>query len=226
MDPEFWQSRWCEGRIGFHKPDVNPLLIKYFNALNLPTGSRVLVPLCGKSVDMIWLARQGFDVVGVELVESAVVAFFDEQGIVPTVSQPSAHKAVKRYQATLAEQNIELWVADIFALEAVDIGGIDAVYDRAALIAMPPNMRQQYGEQIRQISAHAPQLLITLNYDQSKKDGPPFSVNHQQVKQYYGDHYQTIELVDEPTTIGSAPDISVTQHVWLLSALHDNREMQ
>ena len=99
MQAEFWQSRWQEGRIGFHQSQVNPLLLKHFDTLNLPKGSRILVPLSGKSVDMAWLAHQGYDVVGIELVESSVQEFFVEQDITPTVSQPTDNIAIKRYQA-------------------------------------------------------------------------------------------------------------------------------
>lgn len=221
MNPEFWQSRWQQGRIGFHKPEVNPLLIKYFNEMNLPAGSCVLVPLCGKSIDMVWLAAQGYDVVGVELVESAVQEFFAEQSISPTVHQHADNPAIKYYQGQLAKQTITLWVADIFALTAEDIGDIDAVYDRAALIALPEDMRPQYSEQIRKMSDLATQLLITLNYDQSQKDGPPFSVNKTQIQQYYGNYYQITELENEASTLNANAALSVTEHVWLLNSAND-----
>lgn len=225
MNPEFWQSRWGEGRIGFHKSEVNPLLLKYFTALQLKKGSRVLVPLSGKSIDMAWLAQQGYEVVGIELVESAVQAFFAEQNISPTIHQHADNPAVKYYQGQLAEQTITLWVSDIFALTAEDIGNVDAVYDRAALIALPEDMRPQYSEQIRKMSDLATQLLITLNYDQSQKDGPPFSVNKTQIQQYYCNYYQITELANEHTTIRSAPEITVTEHVWLLNAANDSSEL-
>ena len=217
MNPEFWQSRWQEGRIGFNQPAVNPLLIKYWPDLQLPIGSRVFVPLCGKSIDMLWLAAQGYAVVGVELVESAVQAFFAEQNIVPTIHEHSTIPTLKYYQGQSSGQTIILWVADIFALTADDIGSIDAVYDKAALIALPADMRVAYSEQINKMSGNAPQLLITLHYDQSKKNGPPFSINDEQVQQYYGEHYQISELASEPTSIGSTPDLTVTEYVWLLN---------
>ena len=216
MNPEFWQSRWQEGRIGFNQPAVNPLLIKYWSDLQLPVGSRVFVPLCGKSIDMRWLTAQGYAVVGVELVESAIQAFFAEQNIVPTIHENSIIPTLKYYQGQLSGQTITLWVADIFALTSDDIGAIDAVYDKAALIALPADMRINYSEQMHKMSGNAPQLLITLNYDQSKKNGPPFSINDEQVQQYYGEHYQISELMSEPTSIGSTPDLTVTEHVWLL----------
>ena len=217
MNPEFWQTRWQEGRIGFNQSKVNLWLIKYWPDLKLPVGSRVFVPLCGKSIDMLWLAAQGYDVIGVELVETAIQAFFAEQNIVPTVHEHVTIPTLKYYQGQSSGQNITLWVADIFALTSDDIGSVDAVYDKAALIALPADMRINYSEQIRNISGNAPQLLITLNYDQSKKAGPPFSISDEQVQQYYGDHYQIAELTSEPTSIGSAPNLTVTEHVWLLN---------
>lgn len=217
MDPEFWQNRWQEKRIGFNQSAVNPLLIKYWSTLNLPADSRIFVPLCGKSIDMVWLAAQGYDVVGVELVESAVQAFFNEQNIEPTIFQHAKNPAITCYQGKLLGQKVELWVADIFALTSEDTGKIEAVYDKAALIALPADMRSDYSKQLRKISGNAPQLLITLNYDQSKKDGPPFSINHEQVQQYYGSHYQIAELASEPASIGSMPELTVSEQVWLLS---------
>ena len=219
MNSEFWQQRWQEGRIGFHQSEVNPQLIKYFFALSLPIGSRVMVPLCGKSVDMVWLACAGYDVVGIELVELAVQAFFAEQNITPTITEftSAADKStLKRYEGQLAGQTITLWAADIFALSTIDIGDIDAVYDRAALIALPANMRADYSRHIVKLSNNAPQLLITINYDQSKKDGPPFSITQQQLHQYYSADYKIVELASKSSTLNAASEILVNEHVWLL----------
>lgn len=216
MNAEFWHSRWQEKRIGFNQSAVNPLLINYFKQLNLPAGSRVFVPLCGKSIDMAWLAAQGYDVVGVELVETAVQEFFTEQNISPTVHQHADNPAIKYYQGQLSGQIITLWVADIFALSSDHIGSVNAVYDKAALIALPADMRVQYSAQMYQLSANAPQFIITLTYDQSKKAGPPFSISSEQIQQYYGDNYHISELTSEPTSIGSAPELTVSEHVWLL----------
>lgn len=216
MESEFWQSRWQQGRIGFHKSEVNPLLTRYFNELNLPTGSRVLVPLCGKSVDMVWLARQGYEVVGIELVESAVAEFFTEQNITPVIIQPTSNASIKLYRAQILGQTIELWVADIFALTTKEIGDIDAVYDRAALIALPEDVRFDYSEHISKISGNAPQLLITLNYDQSKKDGPPFSITEKQLQQYYSADHQMTNLESQSSTFNTTFKLPVTEQVWLL----------
>lgn len=216
MNPEFWHKRWQEKRIGFNQSAVNPLLTEYIDHLDLAAGSRIFVPLCGKSIDMVWLAAQGYDLVGVELVESAVKEFFSENRILYTIINHPRNPNIKYYHWQHENQKIEILVADIFSLSIEDIDYIDAVYDKAALIALPADMRPDYSEQIRKVSDNAPQLLITLNYDQSKKDGPPFSINGEQLQQYYGSHYQLCELASEPSSIGSAPDLKVTEHIWLL----------
>lgn len=217
MNPEFWQERWQNKRIGFNQPEVNPLLIKYFSTLDLLASSRVFVPLCGKSIDMIWLAAQSYDVVGIELVESAVQEFFIEQGISYTIKAHSENSNIKCYQGQLLSQTIELWVADIFTLGADNIGHVDAVYDRAALIAMPPELRPQYSEQVQQLSGYAAQLLLTLDYDQNERAGPPFSITHEQIQQYYSAHYQINELEGEASVLNAAPEMAVKEYVWLLS---------
>ena len=217
MNPEFWQTRWQEKRIGFNQSQVNPLLVKYFSKLNLSADSRIFVPLCGKSIDMVWLAHQGFDVVGVELVESAAQEFFIEQDIPYTIKEHSHHSNIKCYQGQVLEQRITLWVADIFALNSDDIGHVDAVYDRAALIAMPAELRAQYTQQVINLSQNSPQLLLILNYDQNERAGPPFSISQEQVQQYYGNYYQMNKLEEEPSTLNAAPEMAVTEPVWLLS---------
>lgn len=217
MNPEFWQARWQNKRIGFNQPEVNPLLIKYFSTLDLPASSRVFVPLCGKSIDMLWLIDQGYDVVGIELVESAVQEFFIEQGISYTIKAHGENSNIKCYQGQLLGQTIELWVANIFAMMPEDIGDINAVYDRAALIAMPAELRPQYSEQVQQLSGYAAQLLLTLNYDQNERAGPPFSISHEQIQQYYSAHYQINELEGEASVLNAAPEMAVKGYVWLLN---------
>ncbi len=220
MNSEFWQQRWQKGRIGFNQSTVNPLLMNYFTDLKLSVGSCIFAPLCGKSIDMLWLAEQGYHVVGAELVESAVQEFFSEQHITPIIYEHANNPAIKCYVGRLSDQvssySISLWVGDIFALSADDIGQIDAVYDRAALIAMPADMRPKYSEQVINLSGNAPQLLLTLNYDQSEWAGPPFSISSEQIQQYYSDRYQITELEGEPATLNANPEMTVTEHVWLL----------
>jgi thiopurine S-methyltransferase len=127
MQADFWLKKWASGQIGFHLPDVNPYLQRYWPALQIPAQARVLVPLCGKSLDLRWLAHQGHRVLGVELSETAIRDFFVEQQLEPEVSERGAFNV---YRAA----SIEVWCGDFFALTAEDVADCVALYDRAALI--------------------------------------------------------------------------------------------
>ena len=180
MEPKFWQERWARNQIGFHLPEVNPYLLRYWPSLTLAQGAKVLVPLCGKSLDLMWLASNGYHVLGVELSEQAVDAFFREQNLTPRIT---GHGVFKVYQADL----IEIWCGDFFALDAGALADCTALYDRAALIALPPLMRAQYAEQLNSLLRPGCQgLLITLDYDQTQKAGPPFAVTDDEVKVLLG----------------------------------------
>ncbi len=170
MQPDFWLRRWQNNQIGFHAAATNPYLQTYWPALGVPVGAQVLVPLCGKSLDLVWLAGQGLRVLGVELVEQAVENFFREHDLQPQIRQ---HGVFRIYQAG----NLELWCGDIFALTADDLQGCTALYDRAALIALPPPMREAYAQHLTQLLPSGCRgLLVSLDYEQSHMDGPPFSV--------------------------------------------------
>lgn len=176
MQADFWHQRWATNQIGFHQADVNPYLQKYWAGLGIERSARVLVPLCGKSLDLGWLAGQGHPVLGVELSEKAVQEFFSEQGVVPSVSQNGAFKV---YSA----QAVEVWCGDFFSLRAEDVAGCNALYDRAAIIALPPTMRERYVEHLNNVlPIDCKGLLITLDYDQTRLDGPPFSVADEEVQ--------------------------------------------
>lgn len=188
MDHAFWQQRWQEGRTGFHQPRVLPLLQKHWPALGLPRGSKVFVPLCGKSLDMAWLARQGHRVLGVELSPVAVSQFFAEHGLQPEVR-------VSRYGTHHVAGNIELVCGDAFGLDAEILAGCAAVYDRAALVALPPPLREAYAERLMpRLPAGCEGLLVTLEYPQQEMDGPPFSVREAEVLQRYGRSWQVTPL--------------------------------
>jgi thiopurine S-methyltransferase len=170
MDADFWLQRWDQGQIGFHQDRVMPLLEKHWPSLALPAGSQVFVPLAGKSLDMLWLAAQGHRVLGVELSPLAVQQFFAEHGL-----QPRVHES--RHGVHHVAGGIELICGDAFALDAQVLADCAAVYDRAALIALPAPMRQRYASQVYGVMPVGAQgLLITLEYPQTQKAGPPFSV--------------------------------------------------
>jgi len=166
MDKKFWHRKWAENRIGFHENEANLLMINNFQFLCLPKSSRIFIPLCGKTNDIGWLLSNGYRVVGVELVKMAVEQLFDSLDI-----NPDIRKGAKfiRYTAL----NIEIFVGDIFDLSDMLLGQVDAIYDRAALIALPENLRQRYTKHLIDITAKAPQLLISYFYD-GQIENPPF----------------------------------------------------
>jgi len=188
MKAEFWLERWRDGRTHFHQSRVTPLLQKYWPQLALPAGSTVLVPLCGKSLDMLWLAEQGHRVLGVELSELAITQFFSEHQLTPAVHESAQGRHYVAGQ-------IELICGDIFALEDATLANCAGAYDRAALIALPPDMRARYVEEIYgRLPAQARSLLITLEYDQEKMEGPPFSVTEEEVLRLYASHSEAVAI--------------------------------
>ncbi|AON56175.1 thiopurine S-methyltransferase [Herbaspirillum seropedicae] len=198
MEAEFWLERWRDGRTHFHQSRVTPLLQKYWLSLALPAGSTVLVPLCGKSLDMLWLAEQGHRVLGVELSELAITQFFSEHQLVPLVHE----SAQGRHYAA---GNIELICGDIFALEEATLAACAGAYDRAALIALPPAMRARYVTEVYgRLPAQARSLLITLEYDQQKMDGPPFSVSEEEVLRLYAPHSEA-QAIDRRDILDKEP---------------------
>jgi len=179
MQPEFWLERWERGEIGFHLDDINPYLRQYWPQLQIPAGSRVLVPLCGKSLDMLWLRDQGYRVVGVELSQLAVEAFFQAADLVPEITIMGE---LQHYAAG----DIEIFCGDFFALTPNDVPDLAAIYDRASLIALPPDLRSSYVRHLATlVGKSAVSLLVTMDYPQAQMQGPPFSVNEAEVRQLY-----------------------------------------
>lgn len=188
MQPDFWLERWHNGQIGFHRDEVMPLLQKHWAALDLPAGSRVLVPLCGKSLDMHWLAAQGHRVLGVELSPLAVEQFFAEAGLTPERQQ-------SQYGEHYRAGPVEIICGDAFALDSTLLADIAGVYDRAALIALPPELRKHYRDTLyARLPGGCRGLLITLEYPQDQKQGPPFSVPQPEVEQLFSAPWQTALL--------------------------------
>ncbi len=188
MEPEFWEQRWQEGQIGFHQDRAMPLMLKHWPTLQIPAGSRVFVPLAGKSLDMAWFAAQGLRVLGVELSSTAIGQFFAEQTLQPHIGESALGR---RYHA----DRIEMIQGDVFALDAATVSGCNVVYDRAALIALPPPMRRRY---VREVYAKLPAgcrgMLITLEYPQAEKSGPPFSVEEAEVRELFEPHWRVTVL--------------------------------
>ena len=194
MQPEFWHHRWERNQIGFHLQEVNPYLRRLWPTLDVAQGSRVLVPLCGKSLDLSWLAAQGYDVLGIELSQTAVEQFFAEQKVMPNIRQQGAFKV---YEAG----PVRIMCGDIFALSAADVADCSAFYDRAAMIALPVEMRAAYAGRLTQILPNGCKgLLITLDYDQSQMKGPPFSVPHAEVESLLCPAW-SLEVVEQPDVL-------------------------
>ena len=197
MHAEFWQARWARSEIGFHLSEVNPYLQRYWPDLGLAQGSRVLVPLCGKSLDMLWLAGQGYRVCGVELAQKAVEDFFAEHQLEPVITEEGGFR-VYRCEA------LEIYCGDFFALTASDVADCVAFYDRAALIALPAPMRERYAAHLQQIlpqGVHG--LLITLDYDQAQMSGPPFAVDDDEVQRLLGGAWQ-VRMLEEQDVLGES----------------------
>lgn len=214
MEKHIWLERWEKGLTGFHNDEVNPLFTKHFKELELPLSSRIFVPLCGKTLDIGWLLSKGFSVVGVELSEMAVKKLFEALGEEPYIMQEGEHL---HYHA----ENIDIFVGDFFTLTPQMIGNIDAVYDRAAIVALPEDMRIDYTVHMLKLAGNTPQLMTTVVYDQSLMNNSPFSVDKEELERHYGKHY-TITQLDMMKVEGGLKQVKdVTEYVWLLSDASD-----
>ena len=208
MEANFWHSMWENNKLGFHLNDTNQFLINNFDRLNLQKSQRVFVPLCGKTHDIAWLLSKGFQVVGAELSEIAIKDLFNSLGVNPNITEVGKFKL---YSAT----NIDIFVGDIFNLDKNILGNVDAVYDRAAIVALPPQMREGYTKLLMEVTNCIKQLIITLMYEQSKKNGPPFSVDDENLFLNYKNNY-SIELLEQSFDKDFAP-LEVQEKVWLLT---------
>lgn len=194
MEHHFWHTKWGKNEIGFHEPEGNAHLVKYAHVLLEHDSPRVFVPLCGKTKDIAWLLSKECDVVGAELSELAVQQLFEELGVVPTITKTRHHL---RYE----HANLVVFVGDIFNLQSDDIGLITGIYDRAALVALPEQMRNQYSTHLSNITHNAPMLIVSFEYNQSEMAGPPFSVSQQTVKSLYSKTY-TVNVLEQSDMAG------------------------
>ncbi len=209
MDPDFWNQRWREGRIGFHQQQVTPLLELYWDAVEVPPGGRVLVPLAGKSLDLLWLAERGHRVLGVELSKLAVEQFFAEHNLSPTLTRTSNGML---YSAG----EIDLLCGDVFTVDTPLLADCTGVYDRAALIALPPALRARYvGEIYARLPKGCRGLLVTLEYPQHEKAGPPFSVEADEVHARFEAEWMLM-LLERRDILTTMPDFVADE----VSTLH------
>ncbi len=199
MDPQFWHERWELQQIGFHQQDVNPYLRKFWSEAGPETGAGVFVPLCGKSLDLLWLREQGHPVLGVELSGRAIADFFRENALPePAISQQDGFI---RWEV----EGLVLLEGDFFRLRPDLLQDIGLVYDRAALVALPEQMRPRYVEHLDSLlPPGASQFLVTLEYPQSEMKGPPFCVAGDEVERLYGRRYR-IEVLCSSDVLAENP---------------------
>lgn len=216
MDLEYWRHRWVEGWTGFHRAEVNPNLQAHWHRLAPRHGDRVLVPLCGKSVDIPWLAGQGVEPVGVEASELAVEALFADQNVDP-VRERRGPLDIWR------GGGMSVYVGDYFDLTPAELGRVAAAWDRAALIALPSNARPPYAaHQARLLSAGARLLMVTMAYADDGVEGPPYSVAPDEVSRVYGEWF-AIDLLDRDGEVAAPGPVSeqgvdvIEESVWLLT---------
>jgi len=190
MERKFWEERWENNQIGFHRSAVNPVLEKYFLKLN-PENKTVFVPFCGKSLDMVWLLEKGFHVTGCEISRIAAVSFFKENSIPHTIETSGEFEI-------FSGKNIEIFCGDFFNLKNLFRSPV-SVFDRASLVALPPPMRNSYASRMADLlPADSSTLLITMEYPDGEMNGPPFSVKEEEVKTLYSGNFNIsrIEVID------------------------------
>jgi len=189
LHPDFGPHRWADNQIGFHQATPTPLLLKHWGSLGIAPGAKVFVPLAGKSLDMAWLASQGYPVLGVELSRIAVEQFFAEHELAPELGHT-------RYGTHYRAGGIEVIVGDAFGLDTDLLRDCCAVFDRAALIALPPELRIRYARELyAKLPAGCRGLLVTLEYPQDERPGPPFSVPEDEVHALHEQHWE-VELLE------------------------------
>lgn len=196
MEKSFWLQRWEEGKTAFHQDRVHPDLQAHRERLLGTQRQRVFVPLCGKSRDVAWLAAQGHTVVGAELSSRAVRALFEDAGLEPTVTRDGE---AERWQSG----DLTVFCGDLFSLTDAQLGRFDRVWDRAALVALPPEMRVRYTARIREVLTDDGAILLnSFRYD--LPGGPPHSVPERELFQHYGGAF-SMELLGAVDALESMP---------------------
>lgn len=216
MDATFWIRAWNEGRTGFHREDYHEKLLEYFPQLKAKKDQRVLVPLCGKSKDLIWLRAQDLHVHGIELHEQAVQDFFKENGLSPFDVKKDSNFTHYSFK------DIIISCGDFLKLNGQS--DYDLVYDRASLVALPASMRRKYAQTIKKILApRAKYLLVVYEYDQSQLEGPPFSVSEQEINELFGDEF-SIKRMESKSPTADGPRLlavaGLEQVVYILEKLN------
>jgi thiopurine S-methyltransferase len=198
LQPDFWHKRWQIGQIGFHQAAVDRHLERHWPDLGLASGSRVFVPLCGKSLDLLWLLEQHESVTGVELSAVALESFCMEHGI------PARRRLLEDFDVYETEK-LRLYRGDFFALTSELLGPVSAVFDRAALISWAPELRAAYVAHLTALTRPRTQtLLVTMEYAQSQMVGPPFSVSADEVDRLYARGH-AIQVLSREDVLANEP---------------------
>lgn len=210
MEHQFWHQAWEEGRIGFHRNEVHPQLVQGLSIINPEVGSKVMVPLCGKSLDLLWLQDNGFNVTGVELCPKAIEEFFKDNNLKPEEIGNGVYQL----------PSLNLVVGDYLAYKGQE--EFDFLYDRAALVALPPKMRIDYAKHsLSLLKKGGKLLLVAFEYDQEKVPGPPHCVLKEEIERIY--EGTTLELIHEETNEAQAPKFkeagvkTFTQRTYILT---------
>lgn len=207
MDAQFWHNVWQKGQLGFQLEQPHELLVQLRSVF--AAAPSVFVPLCGKSPDMHLLATSS-QVLGVELSEIACRDFFAEAGVIPAAGP----------LGSLQHGHVTIWPADIFAVEPHWLQPCQHIYDRAALIALPPSMQRAYVTQLKALLPAATMLLLTVDYPQDEMQGPPFAVNAAAVQDLFSD--ADVQLLAERDLTGQKfarrllPVSSLREQAWLI----------
>jgi thiopurine S-methyltransferase len=212
IEEVFWNKKWESNQLGFNEEKINPLLSENFDKLQIPQGKTVFIPLCGKTIDITWFLQKGYHVIGSELSTIAIDDLFKSLGIVPQIED---RIELKVYTGP----NIKIFVGNIFSIKKEDLGEVDAVYDRAAIVALPNELRKSYATHLIKLTQSAPQLVITIDHNDGYQ-GPPYAVPQSLLENYYGSYYK-IEIIGyenfEPRMLKKMP--SGKQIIWHLSPL-------
>jgi len=210
-----WLDRWKKGTTGWHRSDINPQLIKHINQFVETRPQKIFVPLCGASLDMKYLIDQGFHVVGVELSPLAINRFFNENKIACKVSKVEDFDF---YQG----KNIDIYCGDFFKLKKDYFYDVSCVYDRAALIALNPDLQKKYARHLKEILPNSTKiLLLTMFYPQNEMEGPPYSVGDDKVEVLFSEfkEIKKISSVNEKESSLKPDDLNLTylfKNVYLL----------
>lgn len=209
MEISYWKARWQKDKTGWHMNRIYPHLPDFWPGLQLSKGATVLVPLCGKSLDMLWLKNQNYDVIGIEVSEKAAKEFFMDNRL---MFEKSSKASFTIYET----DNLAIWAGDFFKSKKDYLPGVDAIYDKAALIALPYEQRIKYADKILSLcQSHTQILMNAFEYEQEEMTGPPFAVLRKELDELFGQQFN-IELLHEESIFDN---LTKFQHRGLSSYL-------